>query len=44
MNNTQRTALIILTLCLVIFFLSGCAGYDLVWNTGVEQVTLRESK
>lgn len=27
---------------IVSLFLVGCAGYDLVWNTGHEQVVLRE--
>lgn len=35
----RRSDLIII----VALFLMGCAGYDLVWNTGHEQVVVLES-
>ena len=34
MNNLQRIGIILLIGCLVLFFLSGCAGYDVVYERG----------
>jgi hypothetical protein len=34
MNNLQRVGIILLVGCLVLFFLSGCAGYDVVYERG----------
>lgn len=34
MNNLQRLGMIILIGCLVLFFLTGCSGYDMVLHRG----------
>lgn len=34
MNKIQRIGIMLLIGCLVLFFLSGCAGYEVVWERG----------